>query len=83
MESRYRSEISRLKKKYESQVSELENQVDSLNRINANLAKENRSLAVKNNELQLALDEERRQHEATASSLLMSEKKRVALQVIN
>ena len=47
IESRYKSEISRLKKKYESEIREYEIQIETLNRTNAELAKSNKSLAAR------------------------------------
>lgn len=45
LEAKYKSEISRLKKKYETDIREFEIQIDVLNRNNAELAKANKSLS--------------------------------------
>lgn len=47
IESRYKSEISRLKKKYDSEIREYEIQIETLNRTNAELAKSNKSLSAR------------------------------------
>jgi len=47
VETKYKAEIGRLKKKHESDVRELEVQVESLNRNNAELSKANKSLAAR------------------------------------
>ena len=47
IENKYKSENSRLKKKYESEHREFEIQIDNLNRTNAELGKANKSLATK------------------------------------
>ena len=47
IESKFKSESSRLKKKYETEHREMEMQLDNLNRGNAELAKANKSLAIK------------------------------------
>jgi len=47
METKLKSESSRLKKKYESENQDLIIQIDNLNRTNADLAKANKSLATK------------------------------------
>ena len=47
LETKLKSESSRLKKKYESEQQDLMMQLDNLNRNNADLAKANKSLAAK------------------------------------
>jgi len=47
VETKYKAEIGRLKKKYESDVREYEIQVETLNRNNAELSKANKSLAAR------------------------------------
>lgn len=47
LETKLKSESSRLKKKYESEQQDMMMQIDSLNRNNADLAKANKSLASK------------------------------------
>jgi hypothetical protein len=47
IEAKFKSEASRLKKKYESEHRDLELQIDNLGRNNAELAKANKSLAGK------------------------------------
>ena len=47
LESKLKSESSRLKKKYESEQQDLIMQIDNLTRNNADLAKSNKSLAAK------------------------------------
>jgi cytidylate kinase len=45
IETKFKSEITRYKKKYETDLRELELQNENLNRANAELAKANKSLA--------------------------------------
>ena len=47
LEAKYKSELSRLKKKYETEIREHEIQIDTLNRNNAELNKANKSLAAR------------------------------------
>jgi len=47
VETKYKAEIGRLKKKHESDVREFEIQVETLNRNNAELSKANKSLAAR------------------------------------
>ena len=47
LETKLKSESSRLKKKYESENQDLIIQIENLNRTNADLAKANKSLASK------------------------------------
>ena len=47
VETKYKAEIGRLKKKHESDVREYEIQVETLNRNNAELSKANKSLAAR------------------------------------
>lgn len=46
IETKYKSELNRLKKKYETELREFEIQIDTLNRNNGELAKANKSLSV-------------------------------------
>lgn len=79
MEVRFKSDMSRLKKKYEATISELEVQLDVANKANANLNRENKALSQRVQELQAALEDERRAREAAESNLQVSERKRIAL----
>ena len=45
MESKYKSEISRLKRQQETDVEEYESQLDSVKRANGELARANRAMA--------------------------------------
>jgi cytidylate kinase len=47
IETKYKAEISRYKKKYETDLRELEIQNEALNRANGELAKANKSLAAR------------------------------------
>lgn len=47
VETKYKAEIGRLKKKHESDIREYEIQVETLNRNNAELSKANKSLAAR------------------------------------
>jgi len=47
IESKYKAELSRLKKKYESDLREYEIQIESLARTNGELAKANKSLSTR------------------------------------
>ena len=47
IETKFKSEINRYKKKYETDLRELEIQNENLNRANAELAKANKSLAAR------------------------------------
>jgi len=47
IEAKFKTEASRLKKKFEAEHRDLEQQVDNLGRSNAELAKANKSLATK------------------------------------
>ena len=47
IETKYKSELSRLKKKYESELREFELQVEALSRNNAELSKANKSLSIR------------------------------------
>jgi len=47
LETKMKSESSRIKKKYESETQDLMMQIDNLNRSNAELAKANKSLSSK------------------------------------
>lgn len=48
VETRYKSEISRLKKKYETDIRELEAALDNANRANAEYLKQIKSLQARN-----------------------------------
>lgn len=80
IESRYKSEISRLKKKYEMEIREYEIQVETLTRTNAELAKSNKSLNARVKELEIAIDDERRSGEEARQAVTVLERKRIALQ---
>ncbi len=47
IETKYKAEISRLKKKYETEIREYEIQVETLTRTNAELAKNNKALSAR------------------------------------
>ena len=47
IETKYKSEISRIKKKYESELREYEIQIETVSRTNAELSKNNRAMANK------------------------------------
>lgn len=72
IEVKYKSEINRLKKKYEATITELEIQLDNANKYNAKLAKDNNDLSRRIAELERELDDERRAHEATNESLVVN-----------
>jgi myosin heavy chain 6/7 len=80
IETRYKGELSRLKKKYESEIQEFEIQIETLSRTNAELAHANKSLSNKVKELEVALDDERRAGEEARGALTILERKRIALQ---
>lgn len=69
MESKHRSELSKLKKRYESTILELEMQLDAVNKANAKFMKENKDLAQRVKDLELHLDEERKAREIVETSL--------------
>lgn len=73
MEVKYKSELSRLKKRYEANIAELEMQLDAANKANANLMKENKTLAQRVKDLEAFLDEERRLREAAEGNLQVCE----------
>lgn len=79
MEVRFKSDLSRLKKKYEANINELEMQLDVANKANANLNRENKALATRVQELSVALDDERRAREAAEANLQVSERKRITI----
>lgn len=79
IESRYKSEISRLKKKYEVEIREYEIQIETLNRSNGELAKSNKSMSARLKEIEIALDEERRSGEEARQAVTVLERKRIAL----
>lgn len=80
IETKYKSELSRYKKKYETDLRELEIQVETLSRSNGELAKANKSLAGRVKELEISLEEERRSGDDAKNSLTLLERKRIALQ---
>jgi len=80
IETRYKGEISRLKKKYEAEIREYEIQVETLTRTNAELAKANKSLNARVKELEIALDDERRSGDEARQAVTVLERKRIALQ---
>lgn len=47
IETKYKSELSRLKKKYDAEIREYEIQIETLNRANGELARNNKGLAGK------------------------------------
>ncbi len=47
IETRYKAELSRLKKKYEMEIREYEIQIETLNRTNIELSKNNKQLGAK------------------------------------
>ncbi|VDP38483.1 unnamed protein product [Schistosoma curassoni] len=75
MEVKYKSELSRLKKRYESNIAELEIQLDTANKANANLMKENKNLSQRVKDLETYLDEERRLREAAENNLQVCKSK--------
>nr|ABS19447.1 multivalent antigen sj97-GAPDH [synthetic construct] len=79
MEVKYKSELSRLKKRYESSIADLEIQLDATNKANANLMKENKNLAQRIKDLETFLDDERRLREAAENNLQITEHKRIQL----
>ncbi|XP_018649677.1 putative paramyosin [Schistosoma mansoni] len=79
MEVKYKSELSRLKKRYESNIADLEIQLDTANKANANLMKENKNLSQRVKDLETFLDEERRLREAAENNLQITEHKRLQL----
>lgn len=80
IETKYKAEISRYKKKYETDIRELEIQNENLNRANGELAKANKSLAARVKELEIALEDERRNGDDVRAQLTTLERKRIALQ---
>ncbi|KAH3838862.1 paramyosin-like isoform X1 [Dreissena polymorpha] len=79
VETRYKSEISRLKKKYETDIRELEAALDNANRANAEYLKQIKSLQARNKELEAALEDTSRLLDDARSQLSVSERKRIAL----
>ena len=47
IETRYKAELSRLRKKYDAEIREYEIQIETLNRTNAELAKSNKGLGAR------------------------------------
>lgn len=80
IETKFKSEITRYKKKYETDLRELELQNENLNRANAELAKANKSLANRVKELEVALEDERRSGDDLRGQLTTWDRKRLALQ---
>merc|ERR1719228_2400536 len=79
VETRMKTEISRLKKKYENQIRELEAALDNANRANAEYLKQIKSLQVRVKELEVLIEEERRSGDEARNALSISERKRIAL----
>merc|ERR1712002_214930 len=79
IESKYKSEMSRLKKKYEVEFREYEIQIETLTRTNAELGKNNKGLAAKCKELEIAVDDERRSGDEARQAVTVLERKRIAL----
>lgn len=79
IETRYKSEMNKLKKKYEVEIREYELQVDTLGRSNAELLRSNKALGNKCKELEMALDDERRGGEEARQAVTVLERKRIAL----
>lgn len=80
IESRYKGEISRLKKKYESEIREYEIQIETVTRTNNELAKNNKSLNARVKEIEIAYEDERRSGEEARQAVTVLERKRIALQ---
>merc|ERR1712038_328302 len=79
IELKYKSELGRLKKKYEVEIHEFEIQLEGLNRANGELAKSNKTLAAKLKELEICLDDERRGGDEARQAVTVLERKRIAL----
>jgi len=79
VETRMKTEITRLKKKYELQIRELEAALDNANRANAEYLKQIKSLQSRVKELEVLLEEERRSGDEARNALSISERKRLAL----
>lgn len=79
IETKFKAELGRLKKKYEGDFRELEIQIETLSRTNAELIKGNKSLVAKVKEQELALDDERRGYDEARQAVTVLERKRVAL----
>jgi len=79
VETRMKTEISRLKKKYELQIRELEAALDNANRANAEYVKQIKSLQIRVKELEVIVEEERRSGDEARNALSISERKRLAL----
>jgi septal ring factor EnvC (AmiA/AmiB activator) len=47
IESKYKAELNRVKKKYDQQIADYEHQLDTLSRSNAELARANKALAAR------------------------------------
>lgn len=80
IETKYKNELSRQKKKYDTDMHELEIQLESLSRSNSELVKANKSLAIRIKELEMALEAERAAGDEARNALTISERKRIALQ---
>jgi len=79
LENRSKGEAGRLKKKFESEIHEFEVQIESLNRGNADLVKNNKSLVSRLKDVELALEGERRSAQDAHDSAAAAEKKIVTL----
>jgi len=80
IETKYKAELSRYKKKYETDLRELEIQIETLSRSNGELGKANKSLATRVKELEISIEEERRNGDDAKNTLTLLERKRIALQ---
>ncbi|KAL3314200.1 hypothetical protein Ciccas_007185 [Cichlidogyrus casuarinus] len=80
MEVKYKSELNRTRKKYESTITELEIQIDNLSKSNSHLSKENKALLQRLKDFEALLDEEKRMHESCQANLTLSERKRIQVQ---
>lgn len=79
LETRFKTEISRLKKKYEAEFREFEIQVETLSRANGELGKNNKALGARVKELEVSLDEERRAGDEARAAVTVLERRRIAL----
>lgn len=79
LENRTKGEAGRLRKKFETEIHEFEIQIDSLNRGNADLLKNNKTLSLRLKDLEIALDGERRSAMDARDSAAAAEKKIVTL----
>jgi len=80
IETRYKAELSRLRKKYDSEIREYEIQIETLQRTNMELAKSNKAFGARVKELEIQIDDERRGAEDARQAVIVLERKRIALQ---